>query len=374
LKKLALLSCAALGVASLTQAASASVASDHGWKPVYAVLHKNVDMRQVVEGATKGTTVPTFTNTIKSPLDGRTYSFTVMGSDPTKKAKKTTVQYRPIAIRWHFPNNVVIDPTLPGCNDTKPVMTRFFDGPMFTSVPNTSNGVTLPTTQTTDAFQIAEFWSYVHGKDYHVVLSSTQKKILVVDETAPSGSTVQTGGCSGSGHDLGEIPIDGYDNILSALALKYTDSAAVLPVMLSYNIVETEGGCCIIGYHSVVTHNGEPQPYATGAYTDPGIFGAGDQDIWAWQHEMGETFNDPYTNNGTPAWGHIGQVGGCQNNFEVGDPLTGTNYALTENGFTYHPQELAYFSWFYRQSPSVGTGGKYSYKGTFTSAQGACSN
>ena len=30
--------------------------------------------------------------------------------------------------------------------------------------------------------------------------------------------------------------------------------------------------------------------------------------------------NDPYTNNPTRAWGHIGQVTHCQNNLEVGRP------------------------------------------------------
>ncbi len=40
-------------------------------------------------------------------------------------------------------------------------------------------------------------------------------------------------------------------------------------------------------------------------------------------YEVTEWANDPYVNNATPAWGGIGQVGGCQGNFEVGDALTG---------------------------------------------------
>jgi hypothetical protein len=42
------------------------------------------------------------------------------------------------------------------------------------------------------------------------------------------------------------------------------------------------------------------------------------------------------------------------------------------NGFTYHLQELAFFSWFYRQDPSTGVNGWYSDNGTFPSAQAAC--
>ncbi|MBD5654944.1 MAG: hypothetical protein IAI50_07150, partial [Candidatus Eremiobacteraeota bacterium] len=146
MKKLALLSFAALGIASLTHAASASIADENGWKPVYGVIPRPVDMRLVLDGATAGKRIPTFTNTIKSPLDGKTYSFTVAGSDPTKPAKSTTIKYFPIAIRWHFSGGVVIDPTKPGCSDTVAVEDRFFNGPMFTKVPNTSNGVKLPVT------------------------------------------------------------------------------------------------------------------------------------------------------------------------------------------------------------------------------------
>ncbi|MBD5657098.1 MAG: hypothetical protein IAI50_18260 [Candidatus Eremiobacteraeota bacterium] len=230
--------------------------------------------------------------------------------------------------------------------------------------------MTLPKTQTTDAFQIAEFYKYTKNSDYHVLLSSTEKNVTVVDETAPSGSTIQGGACSGVDHDLGEIPIDAYDSILQTLILKYTHSASVLPLILSYNIVETEGGCCIIGYHSVVKNGGESQPYVTAAYADAGVFSPGIEDISAWQSEIGDTFNDPYLENQTPPWS-VGN-GGCQSGLHVGYPLGGTNYNLTENGFTYHPQELAFFSWFFRQQPSIGTGGDYSYKGTFTSPPVAC--
>ena len=288
-----------------------------------------------------------------------------------KKAVSTKVNYVPIAVRWHFPNGVVLDPTQPGCSDTQSVNSRFFNSPLFVNTPQTSNGINVGNTQVIDAFQRAEFWTHVKSKpNYHALLTTTHPKIIIVDETAPSGSTSQGGACAGSNHNLGEIPINAYDSLLVAITNKYVKSTTSLPIIMSYNVVETEGGCCIIGYHSAYNRNGGTQVYATGAYTDGGIFN-GIQDIHAYTHEIGEAFNDPFVNNATPAWGHVGQVGGCQNNFEVGDPLTGTPFLDTLNGFTYHPQELAFFSWFYR-SPDSGTGGKYSYKGTFTSAQGTC--
>jgi hypothetical protein len=88
-------------------------------------------------------------------------------------------------------------------------------------------------------------------------------------------------------------------------------------------------------------------------------------------HEVGEWQDDPFGNNPTPLWGHTGQVSGCQGNLEVGDPLTGTNVApvTMPNGFTYHLQELAFFSWFYG-APSIGVNGWFSNNGTFTTDAG----
>ena len=369
MKPLALLSFAAVGIASLTQAASATVAGDHGWKAVYKSVPRPVNMQLQDLARKNGKTIPSFTNYVKSPLDGYTFKFTIVGTDPTKTPAVSQIEYVPIAIRWHFPGGIVIDPTKPGCGDTVSVEDRFFDSPLFVRTPQTSNGVNVGNVQITDGFQRAEFWKYVANTNYHVKLY-THTAPTVVDETAPSGSVTAAGACGGSGHDVGEIPINGYDSLLQAVTLKYTTPNQI-PIIGSYNIVETEGGCCIIGYHSTVYNNGVSQPYATGAYTDAGVFQAGIQDIHAWAHEIGELFNDPYINNVTPAWGHVGQVGGCQGNLEVGDPLTGTPFLDTLNGFTYHPQELAFFSWFFR-TPSSGTDKLFSYEGTFTSAQGAC--
>ena len=83
--------------------------------------------------------------------------------------------------------------------------------------------------------------------------------------------------------------------------------------------------------------------------------------------------NNPVGVNATPSWGHIGQQAGCQGNYEVGDPLSGKPLlgVRMANGLTYHVQELAFFDWFYRISPSIGVNGWYSDAGTFTKNAGA---
>jgi hypothetical protein len=83
--------------------------------------------------------------------------------------------------------------------------------------------------------------------------------------------------------------------------------------------------------------------------------------------------DDPAGNNPTPPWGNVGQVTGCQSNLEVGDPLSGTDITVTmSNSYTYHLQELAFVSWFYRTSPSIGVNGWYSSNGTFKTPAAAC--
>jgi hypothetical protein len=78
-----------------------------------------------------------------------------------------------------------------------------------------------------------------------------------------------------------------------------------------------------------------------------------------------------FNNDLTPAWGHTGQVFGCQNNLEAGDPLTPDqdgnfpNYPVVGvGGFVYHYQDLPFHDWFYRTASSS-TGGMGSFVGNF---------
>lgn len=374
MRKLALaLALAVLCISAVAQSASAGqVYYDRahmipvfGWFPA-----RNVDFATLPYQAATGKTVPFFTNHIKSPLDHNTYTFSIVGTDPTKNKVTTTLKYVPILLRVKFPDGTVLDPTKPGCNDTVSVEKRFLNSPLFD--PDsviTSNGVNMGKSQIEDAFMRAEFYTLTKGTSYHVLLMQAHAP-RVIDVNAPSGSTTQAGACAGSGHNLGMIDINGWDSLIVAQINKYVTTTEI-PVVAAYNVVETEGGCCIIGYHNAYGRSGGTQVYSTGAYTDAGIFSGGIADIHAWTHELGELINDPFIDNATPAWGHVGQVSGCQNNLEVGDPLTGTPFLVKQDGFTYHPQELAFFSWFFRTKP-LGTGGVFSFEGTFKTAQGAC--
>jgi len=77
--------------------------------------------------------------------------------------------------------------------------------------------------------------------------------------------------------------------------------------------------------------------------------------------------NDPFGTNTTPAWANSSTTTGCDTDLDVGTPLNGWTYNVygvaMPNGTTYHPQQLAFFSWFFGQSPSLGVGGEYSDAG-----------
>jgi len=98
-------------------------------------------------------TVPFFRSTVKSPLDGKTYSYEMVGTNPFTTRVSTTVKYVPILVRIHWADGTVLDPTKAGCGDSESVSQRLFGSPLFNHIPLSSNGVSVGDTQVTDAFQ-----------------------------------------------------------------------------------------------------------------------------------------------------------------------------------------------------------------------------
>jgi hypothetical protein len=180
---------------------------------------------------------------------------------------------------------------------------------------------------------------------------------------------------------LGVVNINFLDPLLNGFITTLGIQPNQFPLFLLYGVVISDGdaqnsnNCCILGYHngSGVTLN-PGQTYGIAEYDRGDSFGAGTKDISVLSHEIMEWINDPSVNNLVPAWGGIGQVGGCQNNFETGDPLSGTlaPSILMGNGVTYHPQEQAFINWFLGNGMVTPAGGKFSSNGTFTGFAKAC--
>lgn len=192
-----------------------------------------------------------------------------------------------------------------------------------------------------------------------------------------SGTQCGNGATTNPAAKIAVVNINTVDSALQSYITAHGLNASQFPFFVTYNAVMSVGGannlnnCCVLGYHNALGTPGQTYGIAEFEGRDQTVF-SGVADVASASHELTEWIDDPSGGNPTPPWGGIGQVSGCQSNLEVGDPLSGTLMpAVTTNGFTYHVQELAYFSWFYGGT-SLGAGGKDSTNGTFAGAAKLC--
>ena len=348
----------------ITKAVPADSPYIQGAKPMFAVIP-----RTPAPGATQpDVQVPIWTNTFT--FSGTTYTYHMVGTDPALGSKTSKIPVVIVPLKFNFVDGTSLSATQTVCGDTKSTLTRVKASPLLKNAAFTPGGTNVGTTQYVDAFQRANFWSKVSttSPNYHVLLAPIQVKPVQTITVGAAGTTV-AGPCA----RIGEVDINFFDTIAMSLLTTLNIPANTLPLFLSYNTFWTSGGCCILGYHS--TDNTGTQAYAVGAYSDPGIFSKpGIRDIHALSHEIGEWMDDPLipSTNIVPAWGHVGQVSGCQNNLEVGDPVTGSAFNVTLNGFTYHPEDLVFFPWFARISPSTSVNGWYTFLNAFAAPQAVC--
>jgi hypothetical protein len=330
------------------------------------------------------TTTPTlFTAKV---VDGTsTFTYSMVGKNPAVATTNglTTVNTELVPVIVKFSNGDTWNATVAdGCDTGASALTRTKNSPIFVSQAWHFGLVSIGTGQVTDAFQRAEFWKYANplygvNPTYGVNLALTTLAPVTIN-VPTADSALFTAPCGNK--LLGAVNESWLQNYLQGTVIPSLTSkgvgATTFPIFLLHNVVAyvgTTSVCCVLGYHAAYSPSaGEIQTYAIADYDNSADF-TGDSDITALSHEVGEWMNDPIGNNPTKPWGHIGQVSGCQSNLEVGDPLSGTNFADTVSSFTYHPQELAFFSWFYHQKPSWGANGWYSDKGTFKTSAAACS-
>jgi hypothetical protein len=358
--------------------------------PLYDVgVHTSVTPDQAASAAAASAIAPaatTFKQFKAKVKDGTsTFTYEMAGKNPSIAATNaaSSIKTLLVPVEIKFSNGDTWNPSaIDSCDSGASALTRTNSSPIFNSQAWTWGGTSIGTGQVTDAFQRAEFWKYAQptgiNPTYGVTLA---KKVLpqVVINVPAADAAAFSGVPCGNGL-LGDVSISWLDNYIQTTLIPSLASAGLntttLPIFLLHNVVEYQGtnpnNCCVLGYHNAFTTTGGPiQTYGLSMYDNSSEF-TGSSDISALSHEVGEWQNDPYGTNPTKPWGHIGQVTGCQSNLEVGDPLSGTTFTDTVSGFTYHPQQLAFFSWFYHSSPSLGVNGWYSDQGTFTSSAAPC--
>jgi len=327
-----------------------------------------------------GTTIPMFSYSRHASKDGTTRTGMMVGRNPfvaTLSGSKIPTVIVPVKITIGSTtyNPVVGNP----CDGSVSTVHRLHSSPLFTASSLTFNGVSVGTYQYIDGFRRAEFWSKVGGSAAYTNSLSPVTVAAVQSLTAGTHGINYSSGCTG----LGIVSNSWISGQLLTLLANLTTSGVVGPtkfvLFLLDNVVQSLDdppdvtNCCILGFHSAT---GSPvQTYGITDWDTTGDFGTGIVDGSISAHEIGEWMDDPLVTNATPAWGGIGQVSGCQLNLEVGDPLTGTNMpGITLGGFTYHMQELGFFSWYFNSefAASLGAGGKFSGNGTFAGPSKVC--
>ena len=300
-------------------------------------------------------------------FDGKTYKYTMVGTDPAAGSATTTIPVVIVPIRFLFLSPITtLSAASPVCGGTRSAVDLALDSPLFQDYAFAPGGTDVGTTQYIDAFQRANFWSEVStsSPDYHVLLSPAVAPLQTVLVPKALGTT-QPGACAKVGH----LSFLYFDFIARGLITRLQIPATTLPLFLTYNTFLTDlGGCCVLGYHSAMLGG---QTYAVADYSDAGLFDEPIEDIHALSHELGEWLDDPFGVNPTPPWKE-GQATRCQANLEVGDPVTGTAFEATLDGTTYHPEDLVFLPWFAHESPSSSVNGWYSFLNTFAAPPDVC--
>jgi hypothetical protein len=337
----------------------------------------DADVKAAMAG---GTTIPAWSYTTTSSRDGMTYSGTMVGASPfTSPNTSTTVTTQIVPLILTI-GSTTFDPTAPDPCIASPLtnstdLALLQQSPIFLNHAYVMNGASIGSSQYVDAFQRANFWSLVAGQNYHVLLSPTTLPAIPVSVPAADGTLFSGGTC---GVPIGGMDINWFDGYLEDTLIPSLVGQGVnpttLPLFFLPNVViydTTPSNCCILGYHSA--YGTTPQTYSVAHFDTSGAFGLASEDTDTLAHEVAEWMNDPFVNNATPAWGGIGQVSSCQANLEVGDPLSGTNFpdVTMPNGYLYHLQELAFYSWFIG-APSLGAGGNFSNNGSFAGDAKLC--
>lgn len=368
---LAFASCSGNGTVPSSPRASAQSSNTVGMPaPPYDFIEatppatKLQNLAQKTFSAGSISTIPFFTESFS--FGGTTFPFSMVGTDPFTTAAATIVPSEIQPITVVFANGTVIDGVAPA--------NALAASPVFHSaVFPTETG------QFVDVMQRANF--NLIGTAYHVQLGTPTVLPPVV---------VKIPGAFGkvgffSNHTVGIVNFNFLFNVLQNVVAFRNFDPTTLPVLVVGNVFgfnppsrDIRRTCCVGGFHFAQLQGNGVLTFVFGAYNSPGLFADRAQDITGISHEVAEWADDPLVNNIVPPWGFPQNPSVCVSNaLEVGDPMEGfvpSSYPVTLNGTTYHPQDIAFFSWFAHQVPSIAVNGQYSYLAPekLTSPPAAC--
>lgn len=323
---------------------------DSSARPMYVTLpaHANPYLSEVPPSAN----LPQWTFNWTSSYNNRNYASVILGGNPSTSNATTTIEVGIIPIKMVYGasnGNKTFDPNTTGEFGTMSTTQMINSSLIFQNLVDYNQGGTdLGTTQYEDAYMRGTWWGSVKtNTKYHVILKTLIGPEQTFTVPAADGNVIPN---PWSGIPTGTADINWFDSQLQTVLAKYSCtkikepciSPNVLPLFVTENVYLTEGGCCIGGYHSANGPQPSGQTYSYSTSIQQASTEVFSQDVGALSHEIGEWLMDPFTDNASP----------CPSNsiLEIGDPLeTGPNfgdYAYTVKGFTYHPQDLVFITWF----------------------------
>ncbi|HJT58841.1 MAG TPA: hypothetical protein VJ761_20190 [Ktedonobacteraceae bacterium] len=337
--------------------AQASPRSSVNGTPRYVQFHHSFS-----DAALAASHLPHWSSSFKA--EGKKYKYTMAGTNPANGSATTTVPVTIVPLNLVFSNGKSFDGTSQ--------VSQAIDSPLFQNAPFISG-----TTQYGDAVARAEFWNYISttSPNYHVLVGTpTVDSTLTINIPSADGKTIKD---PFSGKTIGLIDINWFDPQIQTELTALGFTPKMLPIFLSRNVYLTQGApllrnCCFGGYHEAVYNSAGLQTFIWSNDADAGVQGGFSDDVDSLSHEILEWFNDPFGGNIVPNWiSPIVPQFGCNNVLEVGDPLGEVTF--TVSGYSGdHLQDVAFFSWFARQSPSLAINGQYTYLGTFTGLSQKC--
>jgi hypothetical protein len=312
----------------------------------------------VLRGLQAGTIVSLPSWTQSFSIQGKTYSYTLVGTDPSLGAATTTIPTTIVPIRLTIPDYLVNGAPL--VLDGTQTMRSVLNSPIF----HTSNYDSGKNLQFTDAMLHAEFQQAPPGWD--MVLQPTIAP--TIDVTTDAGKTDVYIAKSGK---YAAVVTDNVVDKAIDLYLNKNFAPNTYVIFVTYNALE--GGA--FGYHDGLLNNAGTalQVYTyTSWLEDVGdVFSLPSPNSDTLAHEAAEVVHDPFITSLTLTWGDWFNKNRCfQKYIEVGDAvedaaphIQNTRQNVTVNGKTkkYVVQSEALLPYFTRQSPSPAIHGAYSW-------------
>jgi hypothetical protein len=321
-----------------------------GARPMFAVLPPH--SYYPVKPADPAAQLAQWKLTWHSSWNNRDFTSTFVGTDPSTTNTTTTVTVGIIPIKMVYGasnGNKTFDPNDKYVGNYSAIQMLMLS-PLFQKYIDFNQGGTdLGSTQYIDAYERGNFWSSVQTNNkYHVLLKTVLGPTQTINVSASQGNVINN---PWGGYPTGTMDINSFDVQLQTIMNNFSQiQPNVLPLFVTYNVYLTSGGCCIGGYHSA--NGGAPggQTYSHTSLMSQASVPVFSEDVSAAAHELGEWLLDPFTTNGSP----------CPSNgiLENGDPLVSDSnpqfgaFPYTVQGFTFHPQDLVFLSWF-GQTPST---------------------